>query len=52
MNFNEKVENSYASYIQTLNADNHEIMNALKEQLTAKDKQIERLLEILESKSN
>lgn len=50
MNFNEKVENGYASYIQTVNADNKEMISALKEQLIIKDKQIEALLEILKKK--
>jgi len=52
MNFHEKVENGYASYIQTLNADNEELLQALKEQLTIKDKQIEHLLLIVRNQSS
>ena len=50
MNFNDKVENGYASYIQTVNADNKELFTALKEQLSVKDKQIEQLFGIINSK--
>lgn len=46
-NFYEKVENGYASYIQNLNADNKDLISALKEQLQEKDKQIEYLLCLL-----
>lgn len=42
-NFNDKVENGYASYIQTLNADNKELVITLKEELQIKNKQIENL---------
>ena len=50
MTFNEKVENGYIHHIQTLNQDNKELINALKDQLITKDKQIEYLLEILKNK--
>lgn len=43
-NFNEKVENGYASYIETLNADNKELTHSILEQLKLKDKHIEQLL--------
>lgn len=42
-NFSDKVENGYASYIQTLNADNKELVNILQEELQIKNKQIENL---------
>jgi transcriptional regulator with XRE-family HTH domain len=51
MQFNDKVENGYASFIQTLNADNKELIIALKEQLTVKDAQIAKLLELLKNNS-
>lgn len=51
MNFNEKVENGYINYIQTLNADNKELIAALKEQLSVKDKQIEQLFVIINKNS-
>ena len=43
-NFNEKVENGYASYIQTLNADNKELLQTLKEELQLKNNQMEHLI--------
>ena len=43
-NFNEKVENGYASYIQTLNADNKELLQTLKEELQMKNNQMEHLI--------
>ena len=43
LNFNDKVENGYASYILTLNAENKELVNALKEELQIKNKKIENL---------
>ncbi|MEO7308766.1 MAG: helix-turn-helix transcriptional regulator [Chitinophagaceae bacterium] len=56
--FYDKVENGYASFIQTLNADNKELLQSLKDQLFSKDQQIEKLLlqndrlaQILEKKS-
>jgi transcriptional regulator with XRE-family HTH domain len=52
MTFNDKVENGYINHIQTLNQDNKELINALKEQLLTKDKQIEKLLEIISSKND
>lgn len=42
--FNEKVENGYATYIQTLNATNQEIINMLKSELEEKNKTIQQLL--------
>ncbi len=50
MNFNEKVENGYASFIQTLNIEHKEFMDALKKQLEHKDEQIKSLLKILADK--
>lgn len=50
MNFNEKVENGYTSYTQTQNVDNKELINALKEQLSVKDKQIKQLLKIIQER--
>jgi transcriptional regulator with XRE-family HTH domain len=44
LNFNDKVENGYASFIQNLNADNKDIMQSLTSQLQVKDSQIEQLL--------
>ncbi len=43
-NFNEKVENAYASYIETLNADNKELNQSILEQIIITDKHIEQLL--------
>lgn len=42
-NFNEKVENGYINYIETLNQDNKELTQALLEQLNIKGKQIDQL---------
>ena len=36
MNFHEKVENGYASYIQTLNTENKELIQTLKDQQSIK----------------
>lgn len=49
MNFHEKVENGYINQIQTLNQDNKELVNTLREQLAEKDKQIQELLKIIQS---
>jgi transcriptional regulator with XRE-family HTH domain len=57
MIFNEKVENGYASYIETLNTENKELLDAIKKQLEIKDNQIqqkdiqiEQLLKIIAEK--
>ena len=50
MNFNEKENADYLNNIPTQNDCNKETIDVLKEQLTTKDKQIERLLKIIESK--
>jgi transcriptional regulator with XRE-family HTH domain len=57
MIFHEKVENGYASYIETLNTDNKELLGAVKKQLEIKDNQIqqkdiqiEQLLKIIAEK--
>ncbi len=42
--FYDKVENGYASFIQTLNADSKEVFQCLKAQLSSKDEQIEKLI--------
>lgn len=54
MNFHQKVENGYASYIQNLNTENKELINSLREQLQSqniqlaeKGKQIEKLMSLL-----
>ena len=44
MHYYNKIENEYSSYIQTLNADNNDLVEQLKDQLVKKDKQIEKLL--------
>ncbi len=41
MIFNDKVENGYASFIETLNTENKELFDALKKQLEIKDNQIQ-----------
>ncbi len=43
-NFNEKVENGYASYIETLNAENKENIQMILEHLTINNKNFEQLL--------
>ena len=43
--FNEKVENGYASYIQTLNADNKDLLQTLKDELHIKNSQIAQLMQ-------
>jgi transcriptional regulator with XRE-family HTH domain len=43
-NFNDKVENGYASYIETLNTDNKELIQTILEQVNIKDKRIDQLL--------
>ncbi len=57
MIFNDKVENGYASYIETLNTENKELLDAIKKQLEIKDNQIqqkdiqiEQLLKIIAEK--
>ncbi len=50
MNFNEKVENGYASYIETLNIEHKELLDALKKQLDIKDEQMAVLLKIISEK--
>lgn len=49
MNFHEKVENGYINQIETLNQDNKELVNTLREQLAEKDRQIQALLKIIQS---
>jgi transcriptional regulator with XRE-family HTH domain len=49
MNFHEKVENGYINQIQTLNQDNKELVNTLREQLVEKDKQIKELIKTIQS---
>lgn len=49
MNFKEKVENGYINHIETLNTDNKALIEALKEQLQSKDKQINDLLEVIKT---
>ncbi|MEO8852727.1 MAG: helix-turn-helix transcriptional regulator [Ginsengibacter sp.] len=43
-NFNDKAEYRYASYIETLNADNKELTNSILEQIKIKDQRIAQLL--------
>ncbi|TXT34717.1 MAG: DNA-binding helix-turn-helix protein [Chitinophagaceae bacterium] len=45
--FNEKVENGYATYIQTVNATNIETLNLLKTELDEKNNTIKSLLNLL-----
>lgn len=43
-NFNEKVENGFASYIETLNADNKELNQSILEQLKVQNTLLTQLL--------
>lgn len=43
-NFNDKGENGYAYYVETLNADNKELTHSILEQIRIKDQRIEELL--------
>ncbi len=45
--FNDKVENGYASYIQTLNSENKELVQSVLAQLTIKDRRIDELMKLL-----
>lgn len=42
--FNDKVENGYATYIQTLNATHQEVIDMLRKELEEKNKTIQQLL--------
>jgi transcriptional regulator with XRE-family HTH domain len=41
INFNEKVENGYASHSQNIQTNNEDILQTLKEQINIKDRQLE-----------
>ena len=43
--FNEKVENGYINNIQTLNADNKDLLQTLKDELHIKNSQIAQLMQ-------
>lgn len=47
--FNDKVENGYATYIQTVNSTNLETLNLLKNELEEKNNTIKSLLNLLSS---
>jgi len=49
--FNDKVENGYATYIQTVNSTNMETLNLLKIELEEKNSTIKSLLHLLNSSS-
>jgi len=50
--FNNKLENGYAFYIQTLNADNRELIPTLKDELKIKNSQKEQFFNQLPALQN